>query len=170
MNPFAIDDGKIGGSLVPVENGRDPPIAIGRPSIHEFANGRQQLGIPRCEIRPTRLGLAFASLGETGSDTPKTLATVFIGNVLRQQVRPRYRSLCVSFGNSFAANHVLLRLAPEDALKLAHPIFLTSDLPITGPSKTTATASSSLRSLRQRYRRFGATPCRRAAEDRPPAA
>jgi hypothetical protein len=46
----------IGGSPLPVKKGSNPPIAIGRPSIHESANGRQQLGIVRFEIWSTRLG------------------------------------------------------------------------------------------------------------------
>jgi hypothetical protein len=67
MNSLAIDDGQIGGSPLPVEKGSDPPIAIGRPSIHEFTNGRQQLGIIRFEIGPTRLGLTFETLSEIGT-------------------------------------------------------------------------------------------------------
>lgn len=45
VNPLAIDGRLIGGSPLPVEKGSDPPIAVGRPSIHEPANGRQQLSI-----------------------------------------------------------------------------------------------------------------------------
>ncbi|MEY9381395.1 hypothetical protein ABIA10_007328 [Rhizobium leguminosarum] len=66
VNPLAIDGRLIGGSPLPVEKGSDPPIAVGRPIIHEPANGRQQLSIVCLEMRPARLGLAFETLSKIG--------------------------------------------------------------------------------------------------------
>lgn len=53
MNPFGVDDRLIGGSSLAIEERGDPPIAIGRPSIHRPADDRQKLCILGLATGPT---------------------------------------------------------------------------------------------------------------------
>ncbi|MNN33809.1 hypothetical protein D3C81_1475810 [compost metagenome] len=55
MDPFGVDDRPIGGSPFAIEERGDPPIAVGRPLIHQPANGGQKLCILDLVVWPTRL-------------------------------------------------------------------------------------------------------------------